>query len=120
MAITWPPSLPRMPLQDDYQLQQPASRWTFQPDEGAPYVRPKALQGKKFSMVFFFTLEQLEIFERWYRDSTVNGVLPFDYEDPDTGEVVQVQFDPTADPDYTSNTSGPFRRRVTMVWQVLP
>ena len=48
------------------------------------------------------------------------GVLPFDYQDPDLGMAVQVMFDPTADPDYTSVPAGPFYRRVTMTWQVLP
>ncbi|WP_448338919.1 hypothetical protein AB9L11_00830 [Desulfovibrio piger] len=120
MAVTWPPSLPRMPLQEGYQRQQPASLWTFEPDEGAPYVRPKGIKGKKFPMTFFFTLEQLRIFEEWYEKSTFYGVLPFDYEDPDFGTAVQVMFDPTADPHYASDLAGPFYRRVTMTWQVLP
>lgn len=120
MAVTWPPALPRMPLQEGYQRQQPASRWTFQPDEGDTYTRPKAIQGRKFSMTFVFTLEQLDIFEQWYTLSTAGGVLPFDYVDPDTGKAVQMKFDPTASQDYTSDFFTPFRRKVSMVWQVQP
>lgn len=120
MAVTWPPSLPRMPLQEGYQLQKPASRWTFQPDEGPLYTRPKAMQGDKFAMTFVFTLEQLAIFKEWHKSSLAGGVLPFDYVDPDTGEAVQMQFDQTSSQDYTSNFFTPFRRKVSMVWQVLP
>ena len=31
-----------------------------------------------------------------------------------------MQFDQTASQDYTSNFFTPFRRKVSMVWQVLP
>ena len=48
------------------------------------------------------------------------AVLPFDYLDPDSGNLLEVRFDPDSETDFTDKPKGATHRTVTMAWEVLP
>lgn len=116
----WPPILPQRPQRDPWQKSQPANVWTFEADEGPAMVRPKGEVGQKMSLEFWMRPEQWAAFRDFWRVGVNRGVLPFDYTDPDTGEVIEVRFDPSADTAYTVKAKGGMGRVVTMTWEVLP
>lgn len=118
--IVWPLELPREPIESPWQAQQPSARWSFKGDEGPAMTRPKGAAGRKLSMDFLMTLEQWRIFKRFWGQGLNKGVLPFDYQDPDSGDLLEVRFDPDSEMDFTAKGNGPFRRSVSMVWEILP
>lgn len=117
--IIWPPALPQRSLKSPWQAQQPAARWTFEGDEGPAMSRPKGPRGKKLSMEFLMTRQQWAIFQNFHEQGLNNGVLPFEYLDPDSGRVLEVRFDPAAETDFTGKAKGARHRSVSMTWEVL-
>ena len=118
--IVWPPELPQEPLASPWQGQQPAARWSFKGDEGPAMTRPKGAAGQKLNMEFLMTREQWRVFRNFWGQGLNRGVLPFDYQDPDSGDTLEVRFDPDSETDFTVKVNGPFRRSVSMTWEVLP
>lgn len=118
--VVWPLTLPQRPQRDVWQKSQPANVWTFESDEGPAMARPKGEVGQKMSMEFWMRHDQWAIFLNFWRVGVNRGVLPFDYVDPDTGETVEVRFDPSSDTAYTVKAKGARGRVVTMTWEVLP
>lgn len=118
--IVWPLELPQEPLESPWQGQQPASRWSFKGDEGPAMTRPKGAAGHKLNMEFLMTRTQWALFRNFWDLGLNKGVLPFDYQDPDSGELLEVRFDPDSETDFTAKANGPFRRSVSMTWEVLP
>ena len=106
--IVWPLELPREPIESSWQAQQAAARWSFKGDEGPAMTRPKGAVGHKLSMEFLMTLEQWRIFKKFWD------------QDPDSGDLLEVRFDPDSETDFTAKANGPFRRSVSMTWEVLP
>ena len=118
--IVWPQELPQRPERPPWEKQQPSARWTFQGDEGPAMTRPKGEIGQKMSMEFVMRHEQWLAFLKFWKLGTNGGVLPFDYLDPDTGELLEVRFDPDSKMDFRGKVKGANHRTVTMTWEVLP
>lgn len=118
--IVWPLELPQRPQRSPWQKQQPSSRWTFQGDEGPAMTRPKGESGQKMSMEFVMRHEQWLTFLNFWKVGINGGVLPFDYRDPDSGDLLEVRFDPSSETDFTVKAKGATHRTVTMTWEVLP
>jgi hypothetical protein len=118
--IIWPPTLPQRPQSDPWAKNQPASRWTFEADEGPAMTRPKGTVGEKMSMTFVMTLDQWAQFRQFWKVGLNGGVIPFNYFDPDLNEFFDVRFDPSASEDFSVKERGPLHREVSMTWEVLP
>ncbi len=83
-------------------------------------TRPKGKRGRKMSMEFVMSHKQWLTFLNFWEVGINGGVLPFDYLDPDSGNLLEVRFDPDSETDFTDKPKGATHRTVTMAWEVLP
>jgi hypothetical protein len=79
----WPLELPQRPL-GGLRIMPQNNRVSFEPDVGPTIDRRRAsTSNTMFSAEFDLTsFYQKQVFEEWYRDTLLDGTLPFWWEDP--------------------------------------
>ena len=117
--INWPAALPQRPQRASWGRSGQAARWTFGTDGGMTYARPAGRLGDKLSVTFVMTQAQAETFRNWFHNILREGVLCFNWLDPDTNSTLVVRFDPTGNEPYTISAMG-LNRNVSMKWEIMP
>lgn len=97
MAVTWPPSLPRVPLRDGAVEGTGDGRIRHQPDQGPAMVRRRySAVAKPFAWQVLVTQAQLATFLDFYETTLEGGALPFEHVHPRTGATVHFRFGATS------------------------
>lgn len=90
--VVWPGDLPQLPLYGAKE-RLPQNTIRSQTDAGIDKVRRRFTSAVKgWSGMLIMTLDQMDLFEDFYRDTLQDGALSFQYFHSRTNELITVRF----------------------------
>ena len=109
---TWPTSLPQRPLRNGFGGSIESGRVSSQPEHGPQqYRRRFTATEDPLNATYRMTFDQWQTVKNFYKNTTANGSLPFDWPEPMTGSTISVTF---AEPPSFTTASAPDRLDVTI------
>lgn len=80
--ITWPQSLPQVPLDSGYSSQRVGGYVAQNMDDGPPYQRPTGMSYAVVTPSYLLTTQQMNVLEDFYRFDLANGTQRFMWPNP--------------------------------------
>jgi len=91
---TWPTGLPQKPLNQGFGAGIDSGRVSSQPEHGPrQYRRRFTATEDPYSVRYRMTFSQWETLKTFYKITTYNGSIEFDWPDPITGNTISVTFE---------------------------
>lgn len=91
----WPVTLPTHPLRDGFSRQPQPNIVSFSTEVGEGKRRRRSTARlQQWSLTFMMTADQVAAFEAFFEDDLFDGVEPFEWVYPMTGDTWRFWFDP--------------------------
>lgn len=106
----WPTALPQCPILNGFSEQRQRNIVSFEPDVGPPKMRRRSSAVATLtSVVFRFTVADVEVFNTFYQDTLSDGSLPFVWKHPISQTYYTWMFDSKEAPRFDRMTPNTFR-----------